>query len=115
MQSRGATRPTGFRAMDGARGCRVAGGLGGAGGGPRPQVQLQSQRPVSCGRDRGGAVFLSSLRPIGREMSARRPTGPKPKLSAEGLWDYAVKALASRAHSTGELRRKLALKAARKE
>ena len=48
-------------------------------------------------------------------MSARLPPGPRKKLSAEGLWDYAVKALASRAHSTGELRRKLALKAERKE
>src|SRR5579859_4752665 len=37
----------------------------------------------------------------------------KALLSAEGLWDYAVKALAGRAHSTGELRSKLISKAER--
>src|SRR5437588_7678674 len=37
----------------------------------------------------------------------------KPRLSAEALWEYAVKALAMRAHSTGELRRKLTQKAER--
>ena len=35
----------------------------------------------------------------------------KPRLSAAGLWEFALKALALRAHSTGELRRKLTLKA----
>jgi regulatory protein len=30
-----------------------------------------------------------------------------PRLDADALWSYAVKALAGRAHSTGELRRKL--------
>ena len=35
----------------------------------------------------------------------------KPRLSAAALWDYAVKALAARASSTGELRRKLVQKA----
>jgi regulatory protein len=34
-------------------------------------------------------------------------------LSAEKLWDYAVKALAGRAHSTGELRSKLIARAER--
>src|SRR6476646_10014672 len=44
----------------------------------------------------------------------RRPAGlTKPRLSAEALWEYAVKTLASRAQSTGELRRKLAEKAER--
>ena len=33
------------------------------------------------------------------------------RLDAAGLWDYAVRALAGRAHSTGELRTKLRLKA----
>src|SRR4051794_8371159 len=37
----------------------------------------------------------------------------KPRLSAEALWDFAIKTLASRAHSTGELRRKLTQKAER--
>jgi regulatory protein len=40
---------------------------------------------------------------------------PKPRLNADALWEYAVKALAMRAHSTGELRRKLSLRAERKE
>jgi len=35
----------------------------------------------------------------------------KPRLSAEALWDFAVKTLAARAHSTGELRRKLTQRA----
>jgi regulatory protein len=35
----------------------------------------------------------------------------KPRLSAEALWEFAVKALGARAHSTGELRRKLTQKA----
>ena len=48
-------------------------------------------------------------------MSAPRRPPSKPKLSAETLWEYAVKALAARAHSTGELRRKLSLKAERRE
>ena len=39
----------------------------------------------------------------------------KPRLSVEPLWDYAVKALALRAHSSGELRRKLAQRAERPE
>ena len=44
----------------------------------------------------------------------KRPAGwTKPRLSAEALWEYAVKTLASRAQSTGELRRKLAEKAER--
>jgi regulatory protein len=37
----------------------------------------------------------------------------KPRLSAERLWEFALKTLASRAHSTGELRRKLIQKAQR--
>lgn len=37
----------------------------------------------------------------------------KSLLDAAGLWEYAVKALAGRAHSTGELREKLRRKAAR--
>src|SRR5579872_2070402 len=37
----------------------------------------------------------------------------KAPLAAPALWDYAVKALAARAHSTGELRRKLAARAER--
>ena len=44
-----------------------------------------------------------------------RPRRPKPRLTAEALWEYAVKALAMRAHSTGELRRKLVQKAERRE
>src|SRR5437867_6269715 len=36
-----------------------------------------------------------------------------PRLSAERLWEFAVRTLASRAHSTGELRRKLIQKAER--
>lgn len=35
----------------------------------------------------------------------------RPRLSAAALWEFAVKALAMRAHSTGELRRKLVQKA----
>jgi len=42
---------------------------------------------------------------------AARRSVPKPRLSAQALWEYAVKALAVRAHSTGELRRKLTVKA----
>src|SRR5438445_10334990 len=37
----------------------------------------------------------------------------KPRLSAEALWDFAVKTLGARAQSTGELRRKLIQKAER--
>jgi regulatory protein len=37
----------------------------------------------------------------------------KTPLAASALWDFAVKALAARAHSTGELRRKLAARAER--
>ena len=37
----------------------------------------------------------------------------KAPLAAPALWDFAVKALAARAHSTGELRRKLAARAER--
>src|SRR5260370_12183526 len=37
----------------------------------------------------------------------------KALLSAKALWDFAVKTLAARAHSTGELRRKLTGKAER--
>lgn len=37
----------------------------------------------------------------------------KAPLPAPALWDFAVKALAARAHSTGELRRKLAARAER--
>jgi regulatory protein len=37
----------------------------------------------------------------------------KARLQAEALWDYAVKTLATRAHSTGELRRKLTGRAER--
>ena len=37
----------------------------------------------------------------------------KAPLSAQALWDFAVKTLAARAHSTGELRRKLAARAER--
>jgi regulatory protein len=36
---------------------------------------------------------------------------PKPRLAAGALWEYAVKTLAARAHSTGDLRRKLVQKA----
>jgi regulatory protein len=36
-------------------------------------------------------------------------------LDADGLWSYALKALAARAHSTGELREKLRRRAARAE
>jgi regulatory protein len=40
----------------------------------------------------------------------------KPRLlEADGLWAYALKALAGRAHSTGELREKLRRRAARME
>src|SRR5262245_59943001 len=43
-----------------------------------------------------------------------RPQGrTRPRLSAEGLWEFAVKILAERAQSTGELRRKLIQKAER--
>ena len=37
----------------------------------------------------------------------------KPRLSAEALWDFAVKTLGARAQSTGEWRRKLVQKAER--
>jgi regulatory protein len=37
----------------------------------------------------------------------------KAALAAPALWDFAVKVLAARAHSTGELRRKLAARAER--
>ena len=37
---------------------------------------------------------------------------PKP-LDSEGLWNYALRALGSRAHSTGEMRDKLIRRAAR--
>jgi regulatory protein len=44
----------------------------------------------------------------------RRPGGrEKPRLPAEALWEYAVKTLAARAQSTGEMRRKLRLRAER--
>jgi regulatory protein len=38
---------------------------------------------------------------------------PPRKLDADGLWNYAVRALGSRAHSSGELRAKLRLRAER--
>src|SRR5258706_9743958 len=44
---------------------------------------------------------------------AQKPARIKPRLSAEALWDFAVKTLAARAYSTGELRRKLVQKAER--
>jgi regulatory protein len=44
---------------------------------------------------------------------AQKPARTKPRLSAEALWEFAVKTLAARAHSTGELRRKLIQKAER--
>jgi len=44
---------------------------------------------------------------------AQKPARMKPRLSAEALWDFAVKVLAARAYSTGELRRKLIQKAER--
>jgi len=43
-------------------------------------------------------------------QTARRASS-KRRLSADGLWEYAVKALSIRAHSTGELRRKLTARA----
>src|SRR6266850_790247 len=43
----------------------------------------------------------------------QKPARMKPRLSAEALWDFAVKTLAARAYSTGELRRKLIQKAER--
>ena len=46
---------------------------------------------------------------------AARRSLSKPRLSIEALWEYAVKALSVRAHSTGELRRKLVQKAERSE
>src|SRR5258708_5296613 len=42
---------------------------------------------------------------------AQKPARTKPRLSAEALWDFAVKTLGARAYSTGELRRKLIQKA----
>jgi regulatory protein len=47
-------------------------------------------------------------------VSGRGHPRKKALLSAAALWDYAVKALAIRAHSTGELREKLIRKAERK-
>src|SRR5260370_40879602 len=44
---------------------------------------------------------------------AQKPARTKPRLSGEALWDFAVKTLAARAYSTGELRRKLIQKAER--
>src|SRR6266478_1143749 len=44
-----------------------------------------------------------------RESSGRK----KPRLTAEGLFEFAVKSLGARACSTGELRRKLVLRAER--
>src|SRR5947209_16461483 len=44
---------------------------------------------------------------------AQKTARTKPRLSAEALWDFAVKTLAARAYSTGELRRKLIQKAER--
>jgi regulatory protein len=44
-------------------------------------------------------------------MDERKPRA----LDAEALWSYALKALASRAHSTGELREKLRRRAGRAE
>jgi regulatory protein len=44
-----------------------------------------------------------------------RQRRPKPRLAAQALWEYAVKVLAMRAHSTGELRRKLVAKAELRE
>lgn len=44
----------------------------------------------------------------------RRPRTPK-KLDADELWDYALRALAGRPHSTAELRMKLARRAASPE
>ena len=39
--------------------------------------------------------------------------GKKRRLDAEGLWSYALRLLAGRAHSTGEMREKLRRRAAR--
>ncbi len=41
----------------------------------------------------------------------RRPARKAPLLAAAALWDYALKSLGARAQSSGELRRKLLLKA----
>jgi regulatory protein len=43
--------------------------------------------------------------------SGRKPARKAARLSADALWEYAVKSLSRRAQSTGELRRKLLLKA----
>lgn len=41
------------------------------------------------------------------------PRGQPARLDTDALWEYALKLLAGRAHSAGELKRKLTLKAAR--
>src|SRR5262252_11051293 len=43
------------------------------------------------------------------EMEERKPR----QLDREGLWNYALRALGGRAHSTGEMREKLRRRAAR--
>src|SRR5215475_2471462 len=45
------------------------------------------------------------------EMEDRKPR----RLDSEGLWNYALRALGGRAHSTGELREKLRRRAERME
>src|SRR4051812_48310189 len=49
------------------------------------------------------------------ERPRRRQPKQKPRLSAEALWEFAVKSLAVRAQTTGELRRKLSDRAEKLE
>jgi regulatory protein len=46
-----------------------------------------------------------------RQIGGRHPGRKAPRLDAAALWDYALKSLGARAQSSGELRRKLFLKA----
>jgi regulatory protein len=45
-------------------------------------------------------------------MEDRKNAGPR-RLDSDALWEYAVRSLAGRAHSTGELREKLRRRALR--
>jgi hypothetical protein len=50
-----------------------------------------------------------------RNMETREPRGPREprRLDADALWQYALKILAGRAHSAGEMREKLRRRAER--
>src|SRR5712692_5271649 len=75
---------------------------------PSMRSRLSKSRISSTSCDRCKPVPVGT-RPNVQFIGMRSPV--RPRLTAAALWEFAVKALAMRAHSTGELRRKLVQKA----